>query len=154
MKASKGRSQPEIAADIRLLNCLHGSGITTILIPAFEKVTHAQFVWLRCDRRWKCYPYAGAQQLSSCSTTKCDLAGVDDRWHIWLWVKSNGIPFWVGAAPILVFFSSGDWDVHWGYDLLTHGHMAFRQVRLSILVQFLACPSAILFEPYVWIWLT
>ncbi|CAJ1429504.1 unnamed protein product [Effrenium voratum] len=29
----------------------------------------------QCDRRWKCYPYAGAQQLSSCSTTKCDLAG-------------------------------------------------------------------------------
>ena len=24
--------------------------------------------------------------------------------------------FGVGAPPILVFFS-GDWDVHWGYDL-------------------------------------
>ena len=24
--------------------------------------------------------------------------------------------FGVGAAPILVYFS-GDWDVHWGYDL-------------------------------------
>ena len=33
---------------------------------------------------------------------------------IWLWVKTNGIPFWlVGAPPILVYFS-GDWDVHWG----------------------------------------
>ena len=31
-------------------------------------------------------------------------------------VKTNGIPFWlVGAPPILVY--SGDWDVHWGYDL-------------------------------------
>ena len=26
----------------------------------------------------------------------------------------------VGAPPILVYFS-GDWDVHWGYGILTHG---------------------------------
>ena len=31
--------------------------------------------------------------------------------------------FGVGAPPILVYVS-GDWDVHWGYGLLTHGHMA------------------------------
>ena len=30
----------------------------------------------------------------------------------WPWFKTNGI----GAPPILVYFS-GDWDVHWGYDL-------------------------------------
>ena len=30
--------------------------------------------------------------------------------------------FGVGAPPILVYFS-GDWAVHWGYGLLTHGHM-------------------------------
>ena len=36
MKVSKGRSQPEIAADIRLLNPVHGSGITTILVPGFD----------------------------------------------------------------------------------------------------------------------
>ena len=29
--------------------------------------------------------------------------------------------FGVGAPPILVYFS-GDWDVHWGYGMLTHGH--------------------------------
>ena len=28
----------------------------------------------------------------------------------------------VGAPPILVYFS-GDWDVHWGYWILTHGHI-------------------------------
>ena len=28
--------------------------------------------------------------------------------------------FGVGAPPILVYFS-GDWDVHWGYGILTHG---------------------------------
>ena len=27
----------------------------------------------------------------------------------------------VGAPPILVDVS-GDWDVHWGYRVLTHGH--------------------------------
>ena len=26
------------------------------------------------------------------------------------------------GAPILVYFS-GDWDVHWGYGVLTHGRM-------------------------------
>ena len=26
-------------------------------------------------------------------------------------------------SPVLVDFSR-DWDVHWGYGLLTHGHMA------------------------------
>ena len=28
--------------------------------------------------------------------------------------------FGVGAPPILVYFG-GDWDVHWGYGMLTHG---------------------------------
>ena len=39
MKVSKGQSQPEIVAEFRLLAALHGSGITTILIPGFEQVT-------------------------------------------------------------------------------------------------------------------
>ena len=30
--------------------------------------------------------------------------------------------FGVGAPLILVYFS-GDWDVHWGYRFLTHGHV-------------------------------
>ena len=42
MKVSKEQSQPEIVADIRLLNPLHGSGITTILVPGFEQVTHGR----------------------------------------------------------------------------------------------------------------
>ena len=33
-----------------------------------------------------------------------------------------GCHFGVGAPPILVCFS-GDWDVHWGYGVLTHGHI-------------------------------
>ena len=39
-------------------------------------------------------------------------------------VRSSSIwhHFGVGVPPILVFFS-GDWDVHWGYGLLTHGPM-------------------------------
>ena len=32
------------------------------------------------------------------------------------------LPGQTGAPPILVYFS-WDWDVHWGYGLLTHGHM-------------------------------
>ena len=34
-----------------------------------------------------------------------------------------GRHFGVGAPPILVDFS-GDWDVHWGYGFLTHGHLS------------------------------
>ena len=34
--------------------------------------------------------------------------------------------FGVGAPPILVYFS-GDWDVHWGYGLFTHGHVVQKQ---------------------------
>ena len=45
---------------------------------------------------------------------------------IWLWVKTVlGSHFGVGAPPSLVYFS-GDWDVHWGYGLLTHGHLDSR----------------------------
>ena len=33
------------------------------------------------------------------------------------------VHFEVGAPPILVCFS-GDWDVHWGYGILTHGHVS------------------------------
>ena len=32
--------------------------------------------------------------------------------------------FGIGAPPVLVYFS-GDWDVHWGYGILTHGHKIF-----------------------------
>ena len=39
------------------------------------------------------------------------------------------VPFWVGAPPILVYFSDG-WDVHWGYGILTHGHMIVLYVSL------------------------
>ena len=36
--------------------------------------------------------------------------------------KRMGSHFGVGAPPILVYFS-GDWVVHWGYGVLTHGHI-------------------------------
>ena len=32
------------------------------------------------------------------------------------------VPFWGRCPPILVYFR-WDWDVHWGYGLLTHGHI-------------------------------
>ena len=42
---------------------------------------------------------------------------------MWLWLsKPMGSHFGVGAPPILVYVG-GDWDVHWGYGVLTHGHM-------------------------------
>ena len=42
------------------------------------------------------------------------LAMVQNQWN----------HFGTGAPPILVYFS-GDWDVHWGYGVLTHGQFSF-----------------------------
>ena len=38
------------------------------------------------------------------------------------------VPVGVGAPPRLVGFS-GDWDVHWGYGTLTHGHLGKTQTQ-------------------------
>ena len=40
----------------------------------------------------------------------------------------------VGAPPILVCFS-GDWDVHWGYGILTHGHIARAACHLLVFAE-------------------
>ena len=42
---------------------------------------------------------------------------------MWLWVKTNGIPFWGRCATHFRTYFSGDWDVHWGYGVLTHGYV-------------------------------
>ena len=34
-------------------------------------------------------------------------------------VKTNGIPFWGRCTTHFRTYFSGDWDVHWGYDLAT-----------------------------------
>ena len=36
-------------------------------------------------------------------------------------VLGHGLEIGLGAPPMLDYFS-GDWDVHWGYGLLTHGY--------------------------------
>ena len=40
--------------------------------------------------------------------------------------------FGVGAPPILVYFSR-DWDVDWGYGILTHGHLAVEVFSVRVL---------------------
>ena len=42
----------------------------------------------------------------------------------WLWVKTNGTSLGVGelTTHFRTYFS-GDWDVHLGYGILTHGQM-------------------------------
>ena len=39
------------------------------------------------------------------------------------WRQNQWYHFGVGAPLMLVYFS-GDWDVHWGYGFLTHGHLS------------------------------
>ena len=49
-----------------------------------------------------------------------------DQWML-NWYMAVGQNQWyhfgVGPPPILVYFN-GDWDVHWGCVILTHGHIA------------------------------
>ena len=48
------------------------------------------------------------------------------RWvSMWPWVKTNEIPFWARRTTQFSRDFSGDWDVHWGYEILTHGHVGF-----------------------------
>ena len=54
----------------------------------------------------------------------CDMAVCQNQWY----------HFGVGAPPSLVYFS-GDWDVHWGYGLLTHGYMVAVVLELGPLCQ-------------------
>ena len=42
----------------------------------------------------------------------------------WLWLKTNGIPFWDRCTTQFRTYFSGDWDVHWGFGVLTHGHLS------------------------------
>ena len=47
--------------------------------------------------------------------------------RIWLWVKTNGIPFWARCTH----FSSGDWDAHWGYDLDFDPHTIYHRPQIG-----------------------
>ena len=79
-----------------------------------------------CCISWSEATFAGAEQgsvqlsqlrvLETCQCLPCrgrDPGSKEDVHQslIWQWYH-----FGVGAPPILVYFS-GDWDVHWGYDL-------------------------------------
>ena len=69
---------------------------------------------------------------------KCGLEQTSKR-SLWvlsshLAVGQNGIPFWL-VGEFATHFSrdfSGDWDVHWGYRVLTHGHLraSFKETPL------------------------
>ena len=50
--------------------------------------------------------------MDSAGFPLCYVAAGQNQWY----------HFGVGAPPILVYFT-GDWDVHWGYRILTHGHV-------------------------------
>ena len=70
--------------------------------------------------------------------------------HIWLWFKTHGIPFWGRCTPHF----SGDLDVHWGYGILTHGHMVRRpQVFMVPSVFSVVVPVWVEYMP-VWVPLT
>ena len=53
-------------------------------------------------------------------------------------VNTNGIPFWGRCTTHFRTYFSGDWDVRWGYGLLTHGHISlFRRFKHHLFCQML-----------------
>ena len=57
---------------------------------------------------------------SAASRAQCQpLRG--DQLDVWLWVKTNLVPFWGGCTTHFRTYFSGDWDVHWGHGILSHG---------------------------------
>ena len=46
--------------------------------------------------------------------------------HNMAMVQNQWYHFGIGAPPIIVNFS-GDWDAHWGYGVLIHGHFVFEE---------------------------
>ena len=78
-----------------------------------------------------CFVFGCILYLGACSQFLHKRLAMEPRARL-LWMGRNafgcgsnpmGSHFGVGAPPILVNFS-GDGDVHWGYEILTHGHFA------------------------------
>ena len=65
----------------------------------------------RGTRLWLVFSAWSGVLLLGCPT-HFDMAMVQNQWY----------HFGIDAPPNLVYFS-GDWDVHWGYGVLTHGHI-------------------------------
>ena len=51
--------------------------------------------------------------------------GVGER-AMWPWLSKPfwDQPFWLDWVHSPAILEPGDWDVHWGYGILTHGHVA------------------------------
>ena len=45
---------------------------------------------------------------------------------MWLWVKTNATILGFSVHRPFLVYCSGDWDVHWGDGILTHGHVFFQ----------------------------
>ena len=74
------------------------------------------------------------------------------------WVKTVLDPiFGVGAPPVLVHFH-GDWDVHWGYGILTHGHFLVEALSFPLVFRVASMFSGRFFRAGSaggnWIWET
>ena len=78
-------------------------------------------------------PQAGADDhppLGLNSSWAVEEWGVEQNW---LWVKTNGIPFWGRCTTHFRTYFSGDWDVYWGYGILTHGQLLRLRIGTHVL---------------------
>ena len=67
---------------------------------------------------WHVAPWASWRQAARFSWSRRRLLGG----RIFGCGLKPRVPFWGRCTSILVYFS-GDWDVYWGYGVLTHGHL-------------------------------
>ena len=75
---------------------------------------------------WTCFGKS-TQEVRGCCLLGCTSCG---RRSIWL--SKPMVPFWGRCSHFLVSFS-GDWDVHWGYDLAFDPWSFF--LRLEVLAR-------------------
>ena len=108
LKKDKNNKKPEPRG------CPQGAPLTVLTQPT-----------LRVDRgsgpdpdqpQLRPYDTVGGPGSQSAMQKKTVVGVSQSQWHHFGWQ--------VSLPPILEPFFSGDWDVHWGYGLLTHGHMA------------------------------
>ena len=87
-------------------------------LPA--QVSYLSCVNLRLELEPANFPQSGGQHSS-----RRTWGPYSPSCHAWLWVNTNGT-IWGRCTTQFRTYFSGDWDVHWGYGILTHGHMSAR----------------------------
>ena len=136
--------QPDCWAKLRWKQQALGAG------KANRSPTHSTAASLSCSSAWAC---RNSSRAASCAAwhspgRRAELRALNhvrEKKHLHMAVGQNHwYHFGVGAPAVLVYFS-GDWDVHWGYGILTHGHMIASCKAISQALTLTLCCSRLHF---------